>query len=370
MKIIEYFENLETTTEYNGYYYNVGEAVSIIIMGLLCGLENVSQIHQWATSEKVSIFLDERFGISRIPCYYWLLCLLKMIKPESMNKCFTEWVSSMLPDNRDGIAISLDGKTIRSTVKDGSRKDPLHIVSAQIAGTGMTLSQKTVDHKSNEIPAVQELLEEMDIAGCMIVADALNCQKKTAEAVIRGGADYMLDAKDNQKNLKREIQEYVKDDELRKEMDSAEILEKNRERTEKRTAYCTNDIGWMTYGKQWESISCIGAVRLQVESEKGTSDEWHYYISSRKLTAEEMLKYARCEWSVETMHWLLDVHFREDYCRILNGDVQQNLNMLRKTALNMVKRFKQNKKSKLALSKIMFNCLLDTNALLDILSEN
>ncbi|MBR1865129.1 MAG: ISAs1 family transposase, partial [Lachnospiraceae bacterium] len=100
------------------------------------------------------------------------------------------------------------------------------------------------------------------------------------------------------------------------------------------------------------------------------SDEWHYYISSRKLTAEEMLKYARCEWSVETMHWLLDVHFREDYCRILNGDAQQNLNMLRKTTLNMVKRFKQNKKSKLALSKIMFNCLLDTNALLDILSEN
>ena len=370
MKIIEYFENLETTEEHDGYYYHVGEVISVMIMGLLCGLQNISQIHQWATSEKVSSFLDEKFGISKIPCYYWMLCLLKIINPESMNRCFMEWVSSMSLENKDGTVISLDGKTIRSTVKEGSRKSPLHIISAQIAGTGMTLAQKTVADKSNEIPAVQELLWEMDIAGCMIVADALNCQKKTAEIIVSKEADYMLDVKDNQKNLKNEIKEYLEDDKLKAEMDMAEKLEKNRDRIEKRTAYCTHETDWMTYGKEWESIACIGAVHLQTETQKGRSDEWHYYISSRELTAEDMLKMARAEWSVETMHWLLDVHFREDFCRVIDGNIQQTLNMLRKAALNMVKRFKQTTKSKLALSKIMFNCLLDSNALLKVLDEN
>jgi len=276
----------------------------------------------------------------------------------------------MTLENRGNTVISLDGKTIRSTVKDGSRKNPLHIVSAQIAGTGMTLAQKTVENKSNEIPAVQKLLEEMDIAGCMIVADALNCQKETAKIIVGKGADYMLDAKDNQKNLKNEIREYIEDDELRARMDTAEILEKSRDRIEKRTGYCTYETDWMTYGKEWGNIVCIGAVHLQTETSKGKSDEWHYYISSRKLTAEEMLKTARQEWSVETMHWLLDVLFGEDFCRVIDEKIQQNLNMLRKVALNMIKRFKENTKSKLALSKIMFNCLLDSNAILDILDEN
>lgn len=370
MKIIEYFENLETTAEYDGYYYNVGEAVAIVIMGLLCGLENTSKIHQWAASEKVSAFLNEKFGISKIPCYYWLLCLLKMIKPDSMNRCFMEWISSILPEDRNDTVISLDGKTIRSTAKKESMKNPLHIISAQIAGTGMTLAQKTVENKSNEIPAVQKLLEEMDIAGCMIVADALNCQKKTAEIIVSKGADYMLDAKDNQRNLKNEIKEYIDDDDLRAKMDTAGTSEKSRDRIETRTAYCTHDTGWMSYGKEWKNIACIGAVHLQVESPKGRSDEWHYYISSRRLTAEEMLRTARAEWSVETMHWLLDVHFGEDFCRIIDENTQQNLNILRKAALNMIKRFKQNTKSKLALSKIMFNCLLDSDTILDVLAEN
>lgn len=370
MKIIEYFEDVETTKEHNGYYYNVGEAVAIVIMGLLCGLKNVSQIHQWATNEKVSEFLKEEFGIVKVPCYFWMLILLGMVKPDSMNRCFMEWVSSMLPKDRSGITISLDGKTIRSTVREGSRKSPLHIVSAQIAELGITLAQKTVDDKSNEIPAVQELLKEMDIAGCMVVADALNCQKGTAKAVLEAKADYMLDVKDNQKTLKTEIREYVEDDALRRQMDVAESCEKSRDRTERRTAYCTHETKWMESGKEWEAINCIGAVHTQVENKRGKTDEWHYYISSRKMSAEEMLHHARAEWSVETMHWLLDVHFDEDHCRVLKRNIQQNLNMLRKTALNLTKRYKERTGSKLPMSKIMFNCLLEQNNILAVLGEN
>ena len=178
--ITEYFTEVETTKEYNGYFCSVAEAITIVILGSISGLKNVSQIHQWATDDRVSGFLKERFGIEDVPCYYWLLCLLKLVEPVSLNCCFHKWVKSMMPESMEGMTISLDGKTIRSTEKMDSYESPLHIVSAQVSELGMTFAQKGVESKSNEIPAVQALLEELDIGGCIIVADALNCQKDTA----------------------------------------------------------------------------------------------------------------------------------------------------------------------------------------------
>ncbi len=117
--IIEYFEELETEEEYNGYYYSVGEAITLVILGSICGLRNVRQIWMWTKQDRIKGFLKEKFQIIRIPCYYWLLCILKMIKPDSMNKCFNAWVMSMLPDDK-AHTVSLDGKTIRSTEKMNS----------------------------------------------------------------------------------------------------------------------------------------------------------------------------------------------------------------------------------------------------------
>lgn len=95
--ITEYFEDVETTREYNGYFCSVAEAITIIILGSICGLKNISQIHPWAASDRVNEFLKEKFRIENIPCYYWLLCLLKLIEPDSLNKYFSKWVSSILP---------------------------------------------------------------------------------------------------------------------------------------------------------------------------------------------------------------------------------------------------------------------------------
>lgn len=110
--ITEYFTAVETTKEYKGYFCSVGEAVTIVILGSFCGIRNVNQIHQWASNSRVSEFLKEHFGISKIPCYYWLLCLLKIIKRESLNQCFINWVESILPETAAKRTISLDGKTI------------------------------------------------------------------------------------------------------------------------------------------------------------------------------------------------------------------------------------------------------------------
>lgn len=370
--MIDFFEEVETTEEYreyNGYFCSIAEAISIVVLGSLCGLKNVSQIHQWAESERISEFLKEKFKIRHIPCYYWLLTLLKMVNTDTLSRCLTEWAKEVMPKDRSKTTISLDGKTIRSTTGMKNIDSPLHIISAQICEMGVTLASKTVDSKSNEIPAVQDLLGELDIEGCLIVADALNCQKETAEKIVAGKADYLLDAKENQRNLEREIAEYVQDTGLQKTMDCSVKKEKNRDRLEIRTAYTTSDISWMYEKEKWKNLNCIGAIRTEFEKNGSNTEEWHYYISSRKLSAEELLHHARMEWTVETMHWLLDVHYAEDYCRIENKTLQQNFNLLRKFCISLFKQYQARINSKRAMSKIMLDCLLNPSVLLTILEN-
>lgn len=175
-EIQKYFEELETSESYMGYYYSVQDAVTIVILGSICGLKNVCQIHQWAENERVRELLKEQFQIDQIPCYYWLLCLLKLIKPESLNRCFQNWVSAMVGDSMKDFTLSLDGKTVRSTEKMKKYTSPLHIVSAQIAELGLTFAQKSVSDKSNEIPAVQELLKEV---GYDDLRQAMSCAVTT-----------------------------------------------------------------------------------------------------------------------------------------------------------------------------------------------
>ena len=197
----------------------------------------------------------------------------------------------------------------------------------------------------------------MDVEGCLVAADALNCQQKTAGIIVKGKGNYLLDAKGNQPNLGSAISEYVQDDTLRKGMDCERRTDKNRDRAETRTAYSTGDTAWL-YGKEkWENLNCIGAIKTEYEKDGRKTEEWHYYISSRKLSAAELLHHARMEWAVETMHWLLDVHYGEDYCRIENRTIQQNLNLPRKFSISLLKQFKVRISSKRALSKIMQDCL-------------
>ena len=365
IKIEEYFEELETEESYIGYYYSVSETITIAILGTFCGLRNMKQIQQWASDERIREFLSEEFGIYEVPCYSWFTQILGMIKPESFNNCFTQWVMSS--NKISGKTISLDGKTVCSTAKMEKYKNPLHIVSAQIAELGITLGQQAVDGKSNEISAVRELLELLDISGCMIVADAMHCQKETAKTIIGKKADYLLSVKDNQPTLKADIEDYVQDTMLRKTMNKAVKTEKNRDRIEKRTAFVTSDIDWLEGREEWANIACIGAINTQFKTKNGTTNEWHYYISSRDLNAKELLYHARLEWSVETMHWLLDVHFGEDFCRAAEQKTQENLNIIRKIVLNSMRSFKNSTGSKSAFTHFMLDCMIEPKRILRFL---
>ena len=369
LKIVEYFKDVETTEEHNGYIYSVGRALTIVIIGSLCGLQTVNKIHQWAKSPQVSDFLRENFAIYTIPCYFWLLRLLKLIKPESLNERFSMWTTTLLPEILADLTISFDGKSIRSTGKMSEYDNPIHILSAHLAELGLTVGQKTVDVKSNEIPAMRELLKLIDIKGSMVVADALHCQTETAKEIIDSNGDYLLSVKGNQETLKQDIEDYVQDPELRANMDTKTTREKNGGRMERRTAFITNDIDWLDSKKNWANMASFGAINNHFTDKDGNStNEWHYFISSRVLSAEELLKYARNEWSIESMHWLLDVHFCEDACRVRDDNINQNLNIVRKTALNSIRNYKNKTNSKLPLSKIMFACLLDCQFILSVLN--
>ena len=157
-----------------------------------------------------------------------------MIRPESLNRCMKKWVLSIAVQlaekieteeeeqdkkKKKKLTVAIDGKEIRSTGKMKKYDSAMHIVSAQIGELGLTLAQRTVASKSNEIPAVQELIKELEIAGCMVVADALHCQIQTAQAIIDSKVDYLLSAKGNQKELMGDIAEYVQDENLRAKME-------------------------------------------------------------------------------------------------------------------------------------------------------
>jgi len=150
--------------------------------------------------------------------------MLKMIKTETLNQSFANWVYSFMPESAKDLTFSLDGKTICSTNRIEKIESPLHIISAQISELGLTLAQRGTDEKSNEIPAVQELLKTLNIKGHVVVADALNCQKETAEIIVEKGADYLLCVKDNHPNLKKDIEEYVQDQSIQKTMESIAII--------------------------------------------------------------------------------------------------------------------------------------------------
>ena len=146
--LTDFFEEVETTEEHNGYFCSIAEAISIVVLGSLCGFKNVSQIHQWAESAHAREFLKEKFGIKHVPCYYWLLVLLKMVKPDTLNTCLMKWAAQYLPADRSQTTISLDGKTIRSTTGMKNIESPMHIISAQICEFGVTLASETVDELS------------------------------------------------------------------------------------------------------------------------------------------------------------------------------------------------------------------------------
>jgi predicted transposase YbfD/YdcC len=355
---------VEEASDFKGYWFRISEVLSIIVCGMLCGLENLSEIYDWATAKPVRAFLTEQISIAEIPCKAQFYNILGRVNAEQFGKSFIKWMQYVFQGGVAGKTIAIDGKTVCSTDKLTPDGSVLHIASAIVSELGLVIGSCERGTKTGEITAFRELIALLDVAGAVVVADALHCNKKSARAVVDAGADYLLCVKDNQPTLKEDIALYVAEEKLEK----ASTLEKNGGRIEKRTAYVSRDTDWLEGREEWAKLACVGAIHTQFEKDSHKSSNWHYYISSASLSAEDLLRHARLEWQVESMHWLLDVHFAEDATRVWDMDVQKSLNTLRKVALNLAKQFKHKLGLKTSISGILRRNLFDPNYLVAFLS--
>jgi len=328
----------------------------MLVSGMWCSLQTIDDIHEWTQAEPVRKFSLEEFGIKKVPCRAQFYNIIGRVDAEKFNKCFTRWVKeAILQGGVAGKTIATDGKSIRSTDKLTEEGSVLHIASAIVSEHGIVIGSRECGTKTGEITVFRELIELLDVAGAVIVADALHCNQKSAKAVVQAGADYLFVVSDNVPALKADIELYMHEEEV----EEFSTVEKNGGRIEKRTAYASCDIEWLHGRENWEKLSCIGAIHREFEKGEQKTSEWHYYISSAPLSSEELLKHARLEWGVESMHWLLDVHFAEDKTRVFDMNVQKTLNITRKIVLNMAKLFKSKTLAKTPISGVLKRNLFD-----------
>jgi predicted transposase YbfD/YdcC len=364
-RLREEMKTVESESKHNGYWYSISDVLILIVSGMLCGLQKIDDIYDWVESAPTRKFIDEQFGIKKVPCRAQIYNILKCVDSEKFKLSFIRWMQSILENSIDGKTIAIDGKTVCGTeklTKDGSI---LNIVSAYVSDLKMVIGSHECASKPGERAAFRELLDLLDLTGAMVVADALHCNQPTTKAIIDAKADYLLVVKNNVPTLRAGIEELTQKDGV----PSYITVEKNGGRLEKRTAYACNEIDGLKKGRgTWEKLSCVGAINREVEKNGIKTSEWHYYISSANLTPEQLLKHARLEWGVESMHWLLDVHYAEDKTRVWDMNVQKILNTTRKIALNLIRIFKSaNHKESLPLNSVMKHNLFDLSRFADFL---
>lgn len=364
MCIIEEMKKASKSVDYQGYYYRISSVIEILILGLMCRMQNLKDIHFWATSKVVRLMLEENFGITKIPCYSHFTVLVGTIDDKELNRIFMDFFAKLV-QTVTGKTIAIDGKTVCATANMQNYVSPLHIASAFVVENGITIGQLATESKSNEIPIVRELIRLLDVEGATIVTDALHCQEKTAKQILEAGADYVLAVKKNQANLYEDIAQMIefkrtdkcesKNSPLKKEVKT----QKGHGRIDTRCALVTDEVQWLEERCKFKGIQTIGAIT--------TKTQVRYYISSRSLSAAQLLDITRKEWAVESMHWQLDVIFGEDFTTLHEENAQITLNILRKTVLNVLKIYRDKYEPKLNIVDITRKCLHDTDVLLEVI---
>ena len=327
------------------------DIVMITIVAVMCGCGDWGEISIFALARKEVLGQYLELG-NGVPSHDTLSRVMGMVDPEALEECYRQWVSEILGNEKQGGEkrdnLSIDGKTIRGSGKPGLK--PIHMVSAWSARAGITLAQLKTAEKSNEITAIPDLLEVLDIAGSIVTTDAMGCQTDIAEQIIRQGGEYVLACKENQEGLYKEIEEYFEyADAEAKQEDKDEIgynqeihEEKNLGRLEKRTYELIEDCKLLSRFHDFEGAKSIGRVSSRVILRDGNvRSDTRYFIASLsgKQAIGQFAKAVRSHWGIEnSCHWVLDVTFGEDACRTRDRIVARNLSLARKLALALAKR--------------------------------
>jgi len=341
-KALIIFGRLQDMRQAKKVMHKLLDIVMITIIGVMCGCTDWEEVAEFGRA-RLAVLREHLNLRNGIPSHDTFRRVMGMIDPKALERCYWAWVQSILP-NVAADLINIDGKTVRGSGKPGLK--PIHLVSAWSFGAGITLAQLKTAEKSNEITAIPELVDILDIADCIVTFDAMGCQREITRKVIEKGGDYVIACKENQPALYQEIRDYFlyADENPKEDFQNTRHVqkEKNRGRLERRTYDLIEDCAMLHRFHDFAGAASIGRVRSKTQLRDGTvrEDERYYLTSLSGANAIKRFAHAaRNHWGIEnSCHWVLDVTFGEDACRRRDEIAAQNLTVARKLALALAKR--------------------------------
>ena len=340
MTLTDAFSGLQDPRTGPARRHDLREMVLMALCAVLCGADTWVDVAEWAEDNESWLrrYLVLEHGT---PSHDTFGRVFRVLDATVFEQCFRSWIAGLV-GVVDGV-IALDGKTVCGS-RDGENT-ALHMVSAFATASGLCLGQEGTRGKGNEIAAIKALLGTLTLKGCIVTIDAIGCQTEIAQKIADQGGDYLLAVKDNQGNLANALRDFFGDADAGGfgvlPVSRYETVEKNHGRIEIRRALWVSDLNWLDrpIRQHWPKLTGVGMVERTREIDGKTSVERAFYIGSKGVAdAEVFAKAARGHWGVENrLHWVLDVTFREDDCRVRKGHAPQNLSALRKFALALLR---------------------------------
>lgn len=345
VNFLRYFDDLPDPRSKVNRLHRLGDVIVIAICAVIANADGPTAIAHWA--ELNEPWLRRHLALpSGIPGKDTFRRVLGTLPPVAFQQCFRQWLQTLGvtgdEDSENARHIAIDGKTLRRSHDRQHGLGPMHIVSAWASDCGITLGQVATDEKSNEITAIPQLLELIDVEGAIVTIDAAGCQKAIAAKIVEGKGDFVLALKGNQEKLYRDVEfamfAHIQDDLADRSVSRYVEVEQGHGRMESRTYYQITAPSYLHRQSEWAGLKTIGAaVRVYVENgvEKRAI---RYYISSVRRNGEQFAKAVRNHWGVEnTLHWSLDMTYREDESRVRNRTFTENLAWLRRMTLGLIK---------------------------------
>jgi len=356
-KALEYLEIVESfdTRQQSKVQHKLSEIIGISFFAMLGNANDAEEIEIFCIAHEG--FMREHFVLANgIPSHDTIERAFEMVSPEYLQG-FRDRFNELL-NTGEGEKVckilALDGKTQRGNGNDEQRAN--HIVSA-VDEDGFCLGEERVSDKSNEITAIPDLLDALNIKGHIITTDSMGTQREIAKKIRQKRADYVLALKGNQETLFDDVRLYFGDSDFLSKCAYHRTLEKARGCVEKREYWQTDDIAWLSQKGKWTGLKSIAMTRNTIIKNGQETTETRYFISSLSLDVKEIARAIRGHWMVESYHWHLDVTFREDADHTLNKHVAYNMNIMRKLALNVLKLLDVGRKRiSLAKKRFMIGC--------------
>lgn len=340
-ELLDWMDYIEDVRQERKVRHQLKDIIVIVLFATLANVDDWGEMEYFAHyhQDYLRKYVELKNGI---PSHDTLCRVFGMLSPDVLQQLYQKWQELLNRNEGEAIKkiICIDGKTMRSNKRKEGK--PSHIVSAWSREDGFCLGQKAVDEKSNEITAIPQVLEKIQIKGHVVTIDAMGTQTAIVEKIKEKRGDYVLALKKNQGNLYEDVSLYMRDEEEKRNMREAgnykRTVEKARSQIEIREYYQTEKIGWLSQRKEWKGLKSIGMEEKTIRSETGVeTKEYRYYISSLKPEIELFSRAVRGHWCVESMHWHLDVTFHEDANTTLDKQAAQNLNIMRKWSLSILK---------------------------------